>query len=149
MGLAIVSILSASQSFAISWHYSSPPIHSDGRGFLLPPPPASRRGNAAECRAKSPGWDVKLPGPVNKLYSQVANIHTQLANVYTELADIRTQLANIVWVRRPPGLCAGAGRSVCVAVGFSSGRRANFMPRGDAVWPMGANFAARAARCVP
>lgn len=95
------------------------------------------------------GWDVKLPGPVNKLYSQVANIHTQLANVYTELANIRTQLANIVWVRRPPGLCAGVGRSVCVAGGFSSGRRANFMPRGDAVWPMGANFAARAARRVP
>ena len=141
--------LPASSYLTIDLSYFSPPIRSDGRGFLLSLPPVSRRGNAAERRAKSLGWDVKLPGPVNKLYSQVANIHTQLANVYTELADIRTQLANIVWVRRPPGLCAGVGRSVCVAVRFSSGRRANFMPRGDAVWPMGANFAARAARRVP
>ena len=141
--------LPASGYLTIDLSSLSPPIHCDGRGFLLSPPPASRRGNAAECRAESPGWDVKLPGPVDKLYSQVANIHTQLANVYTELADIRTQLANIVWVRRPPGLCAGVGRSVCVAVRFSSGRRANFMPRSDAVWPMGANFAARAARRVP
>lgn len=111
-----------------------------------PRPGGEKRRSAGQSRR---GWDVKLPGPVDKLYSQVANIHTQLANVYTELADIRTQLANIVCVRRPPGLCAGVGRSVCVAVRFSSGRRANLMPRGDAVWPMEANFATRAARRVP